>query len=244
MIQIYLSPSTQNKNIYYDKFHTEEQVMNMITDKIEQILSQFTVVVYRGHRDLPTTERVLIANQLEVDYYLTIHSNAGGGKGCEVFYQVGTNHEAHVNLKSKDYAAKLNRDFSSITLLNSNELDRGIKFKKFSDGRDYNHELRSLMIPANLIEVEFHDTKEGCQWILDNIDLIALKIAESIVSIFSLKRKEIIPEDDYFYVQTGAYKSLAEAELEAKKISNLSGQSVGIKFGDKNSLKWIKSVKK
>lgn len=243
MIQIYLSPSTQTKNVYYDKIHTEEQVMNIITDKIEQHLSKFNVVVFRGHRDAPTTERVLIANQLEVDYYLALHSNAGGGKGCEVFYQVGPNHEAHVNLKSKNYASKLNRYFSNITPLNTKDDDRGIKFKKFSDGRDYNHELRTLMVPGNLIEVEFHDTKEGCKWILDNVDMIALTITESLVSIFSLKRKEIIPEDDYFYVQTGAYKSLVEAEQEAKKISNLSGQSVGIKYGNKNSLKWIKSVK-
>lgn len=243
MIQIYLSPSTQIKNVYYDKIHTEEQVMNTITDKIEQLLTQFNVVVFRGHRELPTTERVLIANQLEVDYYLAVHSNAGGGKGCEVFYQVGPNHEAHVNIKSKDYASKLNRDFSNITILNTNDGDRGIKFKKFSDGRDYNHELRTLMVPGNLIEVEFHDTKVGCQWILDNVNTIALTIAESIVNIFSLKRKEIIPEDDYFFVQTGAYKSLIEAELEAKKISYLSGQSVGIKYGNKKSLKWIKSVK-
>lgn len=243
MIQIYLSPSTQIKNVYYDKIHTEEHVMNLITDRIEQLLSQFNVVVFRGQRDVPTTERVLIANQLEVDYYLALHSNAGGGKGCEVFYQVGPNHEAHVNLKSKDYASKLNRDFSNITMLNTNDGDRGIKFKKFSDGRDYNHELRSLMVPGNLIEIEFHDTKEGCQWILDNVDMIALTIAESLVSIFSLKRKEIIPEDDYFYVQTGAYKSLVEAEQEAKKVSLLTKQSVGIKYGNKNSLKWIKSVK-
>lgn len=243
MIQIYLSPSTQTKNLYYDNVHTEEQVMNMITDRIEQIFSQYNVVVFRGSRDIPTTERVQIANQLEVDYYLALHSNAGGGMGCEVFYQVGPNHEAHVNLKSKDYATKLNRDFSSITLLNTKEGDRGIKFRKFSDGRDYNHELRTLMVPGNLIEVEFHDTKDGCQWILDNVNNIALTIAESIVSIFSLKRKEILPKDDYYYVQTGAFKSLIEAEQEAKKISNLSGQSVGIKYGNKNSLKWIKSFK-
>lgn len=246
MIKIYLSPSTQPRNIFWDKKHNEEQVMNWVTDYLVEFLNKYNVEVIRGAKDVPTTERIKRANSLKVDYYLSIHSNAAGGRGCETFYQVGINHSSSVKSRSKDYALKLNNDMSNITITNTNPGDRGIKFKTLTNKQDGNHELRGVMFPANLVEVEFHDTEVGYKWILDNLQLIGETLGKSIVDIFNLKLKPVIPTlpvDHFYFVQTGAYKTLADAELEAKKIASYVKQEVGIKYGNKNALRWIKGIK-
>ena len=103
-----------------------------------------------------------------------------------------------------------------------------------------------MIFPANLVEVEFHDTEAGHKWILDNLQLIGETLGKSIVDIFNLKLKPVVPMlpiDHFYYVQTGAFKTLAEAESEARKIASLTKKEIGIKLGSKHALKWIKGVK-
>lgn len=243
MVKVYLSPSTQPNNLYWDKKHDEELVMNLVTDALVAFLSNYDVDIIRGSKGTDTYTRIRNANQLQVDYYLAIHSNAGGGKGCETFFQVGKNHTAVVKAKSKAYAEKINRDFSMITPSNTKDADRGIKSGTLSDGRDYNHEMRGVLVPANLIELEFHDTEIGCKWILANIQKAGETLAKSIVDLFDLKLKTTIPDDHYFFVQVGAYKTLTEAQVEGAKVARATGKEVGVKYGSKHALQWIKSVK-
>lgn len=241
-MKIYLSPSKQNRNIYFDGKTTEEFGMNKITDYLVEFLNDYDVEVIRGGANVGVSNRILQANRLNLDYYLSLHSNAGGGSGCETYYQVGTNHTESVRNKSKAYAGKLNFDFSDITTTNGKDGDRGTKTKTLSDGRDYNGELRNISCPSNLIEVEFHDTKAGGTWLLNNYKNIGYKIAQIMVDMFNLKLRPTIPTDDYYYVQTGAYKSLGEAQTEATKVTTATQAEVGIKYGDKNALQWVKSV--
>jgi len=240
MTKIYLSPSKQPRNLYFDGKTTEEYGMNKITDYIVEYLNDYVVDVIRG--TVAVSTRIIQANKMNLDYYLSLHSNGGGGLGCETFYQVGWNHSADVRNKSKSFAGKLNFDFSEITTTNGKDGDRGIKTKKLLDGRDYNGELRGVNCPANMIEVEFHDTVKGGTWLLNNYKNIGYKIGKIMVEMFSLKLKPIATSDDYYYVQTGAYPTLAEAEAEAKKVTTATQQVVGIKFGDKNNMDWVKSV--
>lgn len=251
MIKIYLSPSTQPHNLYYDKKHNEEQVMNQVTDALVAYLSHFEVEVIRGAKESTTYDRLRQANQLGVDYYLAIHSNAGGGRGCETFYQAGVNATPLTKARSKAYAEKINRDFAAITPSNTATVDRGAKARLQSDGKDWNHELRVCNAPTNLIELEFHDNQAGAQWLIANTVKAGQTLGKSIVDLFDLKPKEqtqpepetTIPADHYFFIQTGAYKTLKEAEDEARKIVLKTGADVGIKYGSKNALKWIKGVK-
>jgi len=246
MKKIYLSPSKQPHNIFFDKKTSEEFAMNKVTDYLVTFLKNYEVEVIRGGKTTSIENRIVEANRLKPDYYLSIHSNAGGGLGCETFYQVGSNHSATVRSKSAAYAKKLNDDFSKITVTNTRPGDRGIKWKKLPDGRDWNMELRGVTVPANLIEVEFHDTVAGGTWILNNFKLIGETIGKILVEMFSLKLKPVeptIPVDDYYFVQTAAFKTLAEAEVEAKMLAKSLGREIGVKYGSKHALKWIKGIK-
>ena len=249
MPHIYLSPSKQPRNIYFDGKTTEEQSLNVITDHLVEFLKPYDVKITRGGKKKEVADRITEANSLDIHYYLSLHSNAGGGRGCETYYQVGTNKSNEIRVASRNLALKLNNDFAKITTTNDRDGDRGIKFKRLPDGRDWNMELRGVDAVANLIEIEFHDTKAGSEWILKNQKLIGVTIGQSLVSMFNLKLKPVpkptpsLPEDEFYYVQTGAYKTLKEAEVEAKKVAGFTKSEVGIKFGNKYALKWIKGIK-
>lgn len=51
-----------------------------------------------------------------------------------------------------------------------------------------------------------------------------------------------IDEDEYYYVQVGAYKTLEEARENAVEYAEVLNQTVGIKYGNKYALQWIESV--
>lgn len=243
MPHIYLSPSKQPRNIYFDGKTTEEQSLNVITDHLVEFLKPYDVKITRGGKKKEVADRITEANSLDIHYYLSLHSNAGGGRGCETYYQTGVNKSESIRSASRNYALKLNTDFAKITTTNDKDGDRGIKWKRLADGRDYNMELRGVNAVANLIEVEFHDTKEGGTWILKNQKLIGETIGKSLVEMFDLKLKPTVPEDEFYFVQTGAYKTLKEAEDAAKKVFGFTKSEVGIKYGSKNALKWIKGIK-
>ena len=239
MPKLYLSPSKQPHNMYADGKTTEEKSMNIVTDYLVAFLKGYDVEVIRGSKTVEIRDRIIQANKLNLDYYLSLHSNAGGGSGCETYYQVGNTHSTTVKNKSKQFAEQLNLAFSKITPTNSRVGDRGVKYKTQSNGSDYNMEIRGVNVPTNLIEIEFHDTVNGSKWILANQKLIGETIGKSLVHSLGLV---LATSDDYYYVQTGAYPTLAEAEFEAKKVTTATQQVVGIKFGDKNAMDWIKSV--
>lgn len=241
-MKIYLSPSKQPRNLYYDGKTTEEYGMNKITDYLIEFLNDYIVDVVRGGKSVEVKDRIVQANKLSLDYYLSLHSNAGGGRGCETYYQVGNNHSLATRAKSKAYAGKLNFDFSDITTTNTKYGDRGIKYKKQTNGTDYNMELRGVSCPANLIEIEFHDTVSGGTWIKANYKNIGYKLGSIMVDMLSLKLKPTVPTDDYFYVQTGAYPTIEEARAEATAVANAVQADVGIKYGSKYALQWKQGV--
>lgn len=115
-----------------------------------------------------------------------------------------------------------------------------------TNGQDGNHELREVIIPVKSIEVEFYDTEAGSKWILANLQHIGETMAKSMVDIFNLKLLPVspsIPEDDFYFVKTGANKTLSEAELEAKKVATLTKQEVGINNYIFLTLKCVKRIK-
>ena len=229
--------------MYYGNKTNEEAEMIKVGNIIVEELKKYDCTITKGAKTKSTVDRIADANKKDVDYYLALHSNAGGGRGCETYYQTGVNKSESIRSASRNYALKLNTDFAKITTTNDKDGDRGIKWKRLADGRDYNMELRGVNAVANLIEVEFHDTKEGGTWILKNQKLIGETIGKSLVEMFDLKLKPTVPEDEFYFVQTGAYKTLKEAEDAAKKVFGFTKSEVGIKYGSKNALKWIKGIK-
>lgn len=106
-------------------------------------------------------ERVNKANAQPLDLFVSIHFNAGGGKGSEVFTYGGAKHIE---------AIRVLENLNEIGFIN-----RGIK-----DGSNL-AVIRGTKAKAMLIEVCFVDTQSDVDLYRENIDKIALAIADGII---------------------------------------------------------------
>jgi hypothetical protein len=86
MIRDYISPSTQEHNIYACG-GTEEYYANLIGDVVVSELKRHGIEIYRNKPTMTLQEVVRDSNSKKPTIHFAIHSNAGGGgkaRGCEV----------------------------------------------------------------------------------------------------------------------------------------------------------------
>ena len=179
MPSIYVSPSTQEANSGAGNYRSEELVMNRVADVLEPILKAHGIMCYRNNPDWNLYQVVADSNLKNPDVHFAIHSNAGGGRGCEVFaYAPGGDGE---RLARAVYA-----EIEPMTPTT----DRGVKFNE----RLY--ELRATNAPAALIEIAFHDNFEDATWILNNIQPIGEALARGILNYFGIAPAQTDPELD------------------------------------------------
>lgn len=174
MAKIYLSPSTQTYNTYAGTDQTgkfnetdddEMHWMQRLRDVVQQslIAAGHAVKTHNYVETLSTQMRD--ANAWGADYYIALHSNAGGGKGMEVFaYAPGGVGEI--------LAKALYKRLEPLTP----HADRGVKFANFA-------ELRETNMPAALVELDFHDNVEIAKWIRSNIGPAGRAIALGICDV-------------------------------------------------------------
>lgn len=175
---VYLSPSTQQFNIGYGTYGTEEERMNQIADVVEYELRHNGLTVARNSPDQTLQEAVAESNTLQPRIHVAIHSNAsstGEARGGEIYtHKFGGQGEI------------LARDiFRYLEPLTPTE-DFGVKegYTAFN-GQGY-YELRRTAAPAVLIEVAFHDNPEDAQFIMDNIYELGVAIACGILDYFGI----------------------------------------------------------
>ena len=77
MPRIYLSPSTQESNLYVSG-GSEEYYMNLLADELIPYLRANTIAYTRNTPQMTAVSSVRQANQGDYDFYLALHSNAAG----------------------------------------------------------------------------------------------------------------------------------------------------------------------
>lgn len=167
-ISIYINPSVQYANLYTDSLGNEGQHMNDISKILVSMLDTYTNLQVYSNNAMPglsLSKSVLESNNVKADYHLALHSNAGGGKGSEIFY------------------TKSSYNFSKSVLESLNKIlpykTRGLK-----DGSKSLYELKNTTASACLLEILFHDDINQAKFIIDNKDKIAKSIYEGIVLYF------------------------------------------------------------
>lgn len=208
---IYLSPSTQEKNVGVGNYGSEEFRMNQVADVVEKILINHGVKVYRNRPDWDLKEVVKDSNLRKPNLHFAIHSNAGGGRGAEIL--------AYSTQSEGAKAAKIIYDeFEKI----ANIKGRGIKFNsKF-------YELNSTNAPAILIEVAFHDNIEDANWIINNIEKIGISLAKGVLRYFNIPYKEYSEGDSniLYRVMAGSYSKKENAEMQVEKLKKAGFDAV------------------
>ena len=169
MYSVYVSPSLQKANEGAGDYGTEYYRMHQLADILSRILENRGYKVYRSDPEMTLNEAIRDSNAKMPDIHLALHSNASAS------------HEARgpeVIVASQGRARTLANDiYNQLRTINPYP-GRGVLYDT------YYGELRLTKAPANLIEVDFHDNPEGAQWIIDNMNLIAEKIADGVDQYF------------------------------------------------------------
>lgn len=164
---VYLSPSTQHKNLYYDGVTTECASMNVVADYLEELFPE-EYTVYRNDPNDTLEAAIAHSNKLEPEIHIAIHSNAsgvegGGVRGCEIWIPDG-------DRESNKLAKAIYKHLEDLTPTD----DRGIKE---TTGLA---EMNNVNATRVLIEVDFHDDPSGSDWIKANQKALAQAIYNGI----------------------------------------------------------------
>ena len=170
MPKIYISPSSQEANLYATG-GTEEQYMNQVADILCPELTRHGIEFMRNKIGNDYDDHVKESNAYDPDYHLAIHTNAGGGKGCTSFCFDATDDTR----PGTQFATKLYNQIIAISPFPG----RGVRSTTMD-------EVEKVNAPSCLIEIEFHDNPEGADWIKGHIPEIAQALLMGVLEQFGI----------------------------------------------------------
>ena len=173
---IFLSPSTQENNMYVTGTGSEEYWMNRLADAMIPYLNSCGIRYKRNTPDMTAGSSIRQANQGWYDFYLALHSNAaaeenyGNVRGVIAFYYPSST-------QGKRAAQIFVNNLRGIYPLP----DRVNTRPTTSLG-----EVRDSKFPAVLLEIGYHDNYEDARWIENNIPEIARNLVLSLTDYFGI----------------------------------------------------------
>lgn len=183
MASVYLSPSTQEKNIGVLNYGTEETRCNAVADIVQKELKRHGVTVYRNKPSMTLAQVVADSNSKKPNLHQAIHTNAynKSARGCESFCWKKDNSTGH------KLATNVYNEVSKLTP----SVDRGVKegYNFYGTGK-HMYEVYQTSQPACLVEIIFHDNVEDVKWFLSNITTSGIAITKGILKTLGITYKE------------------------------------------------------
>jgi len=223
--KIYVSPSTQDDNIYATG-NTNEMV------QCQKIAGLLVTALQRCGFDAKTSyeqgsqamyNRVKESNAWGADLHLCIHTNAFNTQvtGTRIFYYAKPG-------KSYDAAKAVYDVLAPVTPGTSDNITPKPQF----------YEMYRTAAPAVYVEAEFHDNKDAAKWIIENVQTIAECVCKGVCDHFGVAYREAEQEaptqvltamyrvvDEQDNRQIGAFRNLDNA-LNMAKNRLLQGRDV------------------
>ena len=172
---IYLSPSTQENNLYVSG-GTEEEWMNRLADAMEPYLTASGIRYSRNTPDMTAASSIAQSNEGNYDLHLALHSNAappalaGTLQGSIVFYNPDRPQSKRAAEILADYLRQIYPQPDLVS----------------AQPTDYLGEVLKTKAPGVLIEYAFHDNCQDATWIRNNIPLIAKTTVEALTEYFGI----------------------------------------------------------
>ena len=190
----------------------EKDANLVISLKVNEVLQRHGVITLMSREkdeDDSLNGLCVDCNTFEADLAISIHLNAGGGDGAEVFYSV-------VGGTSKVLAQNILNEIVAL-----GQQSRGIKTRVGNGGLDYYGFIRMTVAPAVIVEGAFLDTKD--HELVDTVaeqEAMGVAIAKGALKTLGIEYKEEVkPASDKLYrVQVGAYKEFKNAEAMLAKV--------------------------
>ncbi len=176
MPKVYLSPSLQEFNLFVNG-GTEEEYANLIVDAMEPYLIASDIDFERNRPSMSLSEAIDDSNRSGADFHLSIHSNAappslaGKIQGPDVYYYTTSYYGREMADIIVDNFKKIYPDESKVNVVPTTTFA----------------ELRRTIVPANLVEVAYHDNIEDANWIKNNIEEIAMELSRSLAEYFGVR---------------------------------------------------------
>lgn len=169
MASVFLSPSTQEYNLYVTG-NNEEYYANLITDAMLPYLRASGITFGRNDPSGTVSTSIGLSNSGNYDLHLAIHSNAapenlsGMIRGSDVYY-----YRDSINGKraAEIFANNLKLIYPNPSLVMAVPTTTLV-------------ELRRTRATAVLVELAYHDNVEDANWIISNIEGIARNLSLSV----------------------------------------------------------------
>ena len=167
MAKIYLSPSTQDWNMYVTGSGSDEYNMNLLADALVPYLLSNGIQYRRNRPEMTAGSSVREANQGEYDLYLALHSNAapegryGEERGIIAFYYPGSVNGQRAAELIAEELRKIYPLPNKVTTRPTTSLG----------------EVRLPRFPSVLLEIGYHDNYSDAVWVEGHRDAIAQQIA-------------------------------------------------------------------
>lgn len=175
MPTIYLSPSTQENNLYVNG-GTEEEWMNRLADAMVPYLVASGIQYVRNTPQMTAGSSIRASNQGDYDLHLALHSNAspegsyGQTRGIIVFYYPGSS-------QGRQAAQIVAENLKAIYPLPN---------RVRAEATTTIGEVRRVRAPSVFIELGYHDNEDDATWIKNNLDSIARNIVLSLTEFFGI----------------------------------------------------------
>jgi N-acetylmuramoyl-L-alanine amidase len=170
--------------------------MRPITDDVMWLLQYNHVEAYTSKADWKIAQTIEDSNNKRADIHVVVHSNAGGGRGCTIFYY-------GKSIKGNKLSTFLFNRIAPVTPTG----DRGLKPDNELD------ELEKTKAIASYIEVDFHDSIDGATFLRNNKHDIAIAISKGICDYFGITFATPPDKNSKLYkVQVGAFSNRNNAE--------------------------------
>lgn len=163
----YLSPSNQGANMGVDSYGSERDQMYALALEITPHLDRAGVSFVVPEKTASLAARVRQSNEIGACFHLALHSNAGGNG--KAFGPVGL----YYSEAGKAFCEKLVESLLAL----GQKSNRSYHTKQERSL----YELRKTKAPAALIEVDFHDSAVGVEFITKHRAEIAEVIARVII---------------------------------------------------------------
>lgn len=175
MPRIYLSPSTQENNLYVSG-GTEEEWMNKLADAMIPYLNASGIQYTRNTPQMTAASSIRASNAGRYDLHLALHSNAsapsnyGGTRGILVFYYPTSSEGRRA---AEIVADNLKTIYPLPNLVEARPTT--------SIG-----EVRRTNAPSVFIEMGYHDNPDDAAWIKNNLNAAARNIVLSLTEYFGI----------------------------------------------------------
>lgn len=170
---IYLSPSTQQFNLYNGPGN-EEEYMNIVADSVAKYLSEYGICYTRNSKDMNVGDIVKASNSGDYLLHLSIHSNAAGEgssgeiQGSEIYYYPTSEKGGLLAKIIENNMKAIYPVPEKVTIKTSGTFA----------------ELRRTTAPSVLVETAYHDNEDDAQWIRSNTDEIGKALALSVKEFY------------------------------------------------------------